>query len=501
MEKCNYFFERSNILDFKSNITFHELLSYTKEQLDNWIELLCSEVLDQWDNDGIPPMIGKDVSDIRKQMIQTVMYETDNLIIKSGDDFILRNKAKTGSCINQFFPTMMKTKISNDVSGENAKSIYDFFSVPKLKESFKKAMIRGVRKDSMYGFSTSLRLEDITCSGYDYIRNFDFNVGGLWVCENKTKDTNNGLVSLNPDEIRQLVMDGFLKPENVSNIDLDNLPTEFLLKNGNRFDIQYTIRIYDKTMKIFPEALQVFRLGLTQVAVNFNPITAKTLYTHFTKHIPKTEKITIYDPSCGWGGRILGALSMNRPTHYVGTDPNEDLFITEINKTRYEYFGECYNEWTSQKNTYDIFREGSETIGSNPEFQKYYNNCDLVFTSPPYFNREQYTQSETQSFRRFRTPNSWVDGFLRPTLETSVKCLKSNRYLLWNIANIKVRDKIIDLEEATLKICEELGLEYRGKIKMLMTPMKGLNPDKLQNSVYFEEKYHKYEPVFVFLKK
>lgn len=501
MEKFNYYFERSNISNFKSNITFHELLSYDNIRLNDWIELLCSEVLNQWDNDGIPPMIGKDLSNIRKQMIQTVIFDTDDLIIKSGDDFIMRNKTKTGSCINQFFPTMMKTKISSDVSGENAKSIYDFFSIPKLKESFKKAMVRGVRKDSMYGFSTSLRLDGVTCSGYDYIRNFDFNGFGLWICENKTKNTNNGLVSLTPDEIRQLISDGVLQPQNVSNIDIVNLPIEHSLKNGKRFDIQYTIRTYDKLMKVFPEALQVFRLGLTQVAVNFNPITAKTLYTHFTKHISKTEKITIYDPSCGWGGRILGALSMNRPTHYVGTDPNEELFIPEINKTRYEYFGECYNEWTSQKNTYDIFRLGSETIGSNTEFQKYYDKCDLVFTSPPYFNREQYTQSETQSFRRFKTPNSWVDGFLRPTLETSVKCLKSNRYLLWNIANIKVGNKVINLEEATLKICEELGLEYRGKIKMLMTAMKGLKADKLENSVYFEEKYHKYEPIFVFLKK
>lgn len=500
MEK-KYYYEKSNILNFKSNITFHELLGYDNHKLDLWIDLLCSEILDSWDNQGIPPTIGKNTTEIIEQMSQVVSYDTTELLIKDGNDFILRNKWKTGTCINQFFPTMMKTKISTKISNDGGKSIYDFFSDPKLKSSFKKSMIRGIRKDGMYSYSVSLKKEEITGSVLDYIRNFNFEKKGFWICENKTKNTDNGLVSISPDEIRLLLEEGILKPNNISNINISNLPIEYKNKKGTHYDIQYTIRIYDKNMKVFPSGLQVFRMGLTQVVVNFNPISSKTLYTHFTKHIEKDEPITIYDPSCGWGGRILGSLSLNRQTHYVGTDPNEELFIEEIGKTRYEYFGECFKEWTSQTNTYDIFRLGSEIIGLEEKFQKYIGKCDLVFTSPPYFNREQYTQSPTQSFIKFNNPTKWIEGFLKPTLETSVKCLKSNRFLLWNISNIRVGKKIIDLEGETLRICQELGLEYRGKIKMLMTTMKGLNPKNLENSIFFEGKYHKYEPIFIFYKK
>lgn len=496
-----YFYEKSNILNFKSNITFHELLSYDDKKLNEWIELLCSEVLEQWDQEGIPPTIGKNLSQIKEQMCQVVKYDTTNLLIKHEGDYIIRNKWKTGTCINQFFPTMMKTKISTNLSGEKGKSIYDFFSDPKLKSSFKKSMVRGVRKDGMYGYSVSLQKTDTNLSGIDFIRQFDFTKKGLWICENKTKNINNGLVSLSPMEIRLLISEGILKKHNVSNIDLINLPTGYNTKKGSSFDIQYTIRIYDKETKVFPSALQVFRMGLTQVVVNFNPITAKTLFNHFTNHIKRENKITIYDPSCGWGGRILGSLSMDRPTHYVGTDPNEELFIDEIGKTRYEYFGECFNKWTKQTNTYEIFRSGSEMIGTDKNFQKYFNSCDLVFTSPPYFNREQYTQSSTQSFKKFNSPKSWVDGFLEPTLKNCVKCLKPNRYLLWNISNIRIGKNVIDLEGETLRICKELGLEYRGMIKMLMTSMKGLKTENLENSIYFEGKHHKYEPIFVFLKK
>ena len=72
-----------------------------------------------------------------------------------------------------------------------------------------------------------------------------------------------------------------------------------------------------------------FRLGLGQPAVNFPPLTAKFLYEHFTEHI-KDDKITVYDPSSGWGGRILGAMASKKRIHYIGTDPTTDNYIDEI---------------------------------------------------------------------------------------------------------------------------------------------------------------------------
>ena len=41
--------------------------------------------------------------------------------------------------------------------------------------------------------------------------------------------------------------------------------------------------------------------------------------------------------SSGWGGRILGAMSSKKSIHYIGTDPNTDNWIDEIDKSRYEY--------------------------------------------------------------------------------------------------------------------------------------------------------------------
>ena len=88
-----------------------------------------------------------------------------------------------------------------------------------------------------------------------------------------------------------------------------------------------------------------------------------------------------------------------RVLHYVGTDPNPD------NIGRYERVAEFYNThcfqsnpfWGKDKpNTYELYQMGSEVIGNHPIFSR--NSFDFVFTSPPYFNREQYSQDKYLSF-------------------------------------------------------------------------------------------------------
>tara|TARA_Y100000294_G_scaffold117673_1_gene109250 strand:+ start:340 stop:603 length:264 start_codon:yes stop_codon:yes gene_type:complete len=86
-------------------------------------------------------------------------------------------------------------------------------------------------------------------------------------------------------------------------------------------------------------------------------------------------------------------------------------------------------------------------------------------------------------------------------LTTAYEYLKPNRYLLWNIADIKIgKDKYHPLEQDSIDIVESLGGEYKDKLKMLMTTMTGLNPENVKNCVKVDGSYRKYEPIFVFWK-
>ena len=178
--------------------------------------------------------------------------------------------------------------------------------------------------------------------------------------------------------------------------------------------------------------------------------------------------------------------------------------------SRYEYVADFFNNevltsnpfWEEDKNTYHYFQMGSEHIGDHKDFQQYKGKLDMVFTSPPYFDREQYSDDDEQSFKAYPKYDDWRDNFLNPTLTNAYQSLRKDRYLLWNIADIKIgKDKYHPLEQDSIDIIENLGGEYQGKLKMLMTSMVGVDQSNVKNSVKVNGTYLKYEPIFIFYKK
>jgi len=542
----NYFYERSKFSEFKSNTTYHQLLQMTDDEFVSWAKLLRKEVTEQWDERGTPPVIGKNekgiINNFKKLKSNPADYWEKDL---SGDEEslgIIKNFNKDASVVNQFFPTMLKTKISVGKSAEGGLSIYDHFGDPSLEEKFVKIMKRSVKRDSMYSWSRSIvNKKDENPfwdgqDGYTFIKEvhegkiFNGKYSNLGIALAKVKEdtlgnygTFNaeyvgfGNLYLSADQVRELKEDGYLNSTQLSNI--GEIEDGYEMADGTKKKYHYLIRWYDKTEGIFPGILQVFRLSCGQPAVNFPALTAKWIYENYTSHIDGDEPLHIYDSSSGWGGRILGAMSSRKKIHYVGTDPNPDNFIDELGISRYEYMAKFYNDncvddfsdklttffdVEKQGNTYELFQDGSELISNNPKFQKYKGKLDLSFTSPPYFNREQYSQDENQSFKAYGEYEDWRDNFLRPTLTTIYEYLKNDRYILWNIADIKIgKSTYYPLEQDSIDILEELGCEYKGKLKMLMTRMVGLDPSKsgIKNAVEYQGKQYKFEPIFVFHKK
>ena len=541
-----HFYERSKFSEFKSNTTYHQLLEMTDGEFVEWARLLRKEVTEQWDERGTPPVIGRDedgiITKFNKLKSNPAKYWEKDL---SGDKEslgIIKNFNKDASVVNQFFPTMLKTKISSGKSAEGGLSIYDHFSDPTMEDKFVHIMKRAVKRDSMYSWSRSIvdkKDENPFWNGQDGVQFIkDVHDGkvfkgeykdlGIVLAKAKTSTLENygtfneayvgfGNLYLNSEEVNGLVATGYLNKTQISNLGeiVDSITSE----KGTVTKYKYLIRWYDKTDGIFPKILQVFRLSCGQPAVNFPALTAKWIYENYTKHIDTDEPLHIYDSSSGWGGRIIGAMSSRKKTHYIGTDPNPDNFLDDLGISRYEYVAKFYNDkcvddysdkLTSffdvkpQGNTYELFQDGSELISNNPKFQKYKGKLDISFTSPPYFNREQYSQDENQSFKAYSEYEDWRDNFLKPTLTTIYEYLKNDRYILWNIADIKIGKSIYyPLEQDSIDILKELGCEYKGKLKMLMTRMVGLDPSKsgIKNAVKHNGKSYKYEPIFVFHKK
>ena len=475
-----YYYERSNLLESDVNIYFEELLYMNDKKTSEWIKNLRSFIISEWDDKGIPPTIGQNTDKILTNFGKLRDYPVEDFLVSDddGNENVIRNYNKQATSINQFFPTMLKTRVGKA-------SIYDWFT-DKFEDRFEKVIRRILKRDSMYNWSKCIMKDD------DIPENF-------FIVQHK-KATNTGRYkTLSVKEVNE-----------IGSKHKTNLPKEL---DGEVYD--FFVRTFEPKQRLFPAGIQAFRLGLGQPAVNFPPLTARYLYERYTDHINidklEDKQLNIYDPSSGWGGRILGAMSSKKQIHYVGTDPNTDNFIDEVGISRYEYVANFYNNevlednkfWDSEhKNTFHYFQEGSEHIGNHPDFQQYKGKLDMVFTSPPYFDREQYSEDEEQSYKSYPQYDDWRDNFLKPTLTNAYESLRNDRYLLWNIADIKIgTNKFHPLEQDSIDILLSLGADYQGKLKMLMTSMVGVNQSKVKNAVKVNGKYLKYEPIFVFYKK
>ena len=198
----------------------------------------------------------------------------------------------------------------------------------------------------------------------------------------------------------------------------------------------------------------------TQSVSNFRPTAAKLIYEKFGGD-------TIWDMSCGWGGRLIGFLASSRK-RYIGTEPSS-LTFEGLEKIKKDFF--------YLKKSVELHKLGSE------EFIPDRNSLDLCFTSPPYFDTEKYSDEVTQSYIKFPTKEEWVNGFLRKTIENCYRGLKSGKYMLINIANTP---KYKFIEEETQKIAKELGFVQNDTLQLTLSSVMGAG--------------YKYEPIFVFKK-
>jgi hypothetical protein len=149
-----------------------------------------------------------------------------------------------------------------------------------------------------------------------------------------------------------------------------------------------------------------------------------------------------YDFSCGWGVRMLSSLRNN--VEYYGTDPNT-LLVERLNQMATDY-----NTVNGTSAKYDIRCHGSQTFV--PEWE---NTIGVAFSSPPYFNLEDYKIGD-QSFKPGTTYQEWLDTYLKPTIENIKKYLVDDGKMLVNIKDFLDYKLCAD----TRAIAESLGFHY-----------------------------------------
>jgi hypothetical protein len=499
------YYERYDLLsDPKCNPTFDEILAMSQDEFREWIRFFRAEVVKAWDERGQPPRVGYNhdgiVDNFREMTKDFSLNWMETIDHRTGKKDVIRNTTTAGNAVNQWFPTMMKTRITYGKNVAESRSIYDFFAKEELYETFVTYASRHFKRDSFYHYSNPVSAGDLIPGTSETVKDFNH-----FLTLKLPDDYEWFLNPVKEDKVYTGFNTALKDKKNLvvtfQNIDHSSLP---LLNAGNLSNVDatksntYAVRLYKKGQRIFPVGLKAFRVSFCQYAVNFPPLTARYLYERFLPRPTNnsgadTVPAIIYDPSSGWGGRLLGAMAVSNQhaVHYVGTDPNSD-HVGLGGWTKYQDFASFFNHEIREGSllgthghSFHIFQEGSEVIRNHPDFQMYKDKVDVVFTSPPYFAKEVYSEDAEQSCHKFGDYATWRDGFLKPTLETAVEWLKPGGYILWNIADAVFGGEMLPLEKDSCDIMKELGMEYVETLKMSLAQMPGGN--RLEETGDFEE--------------
>jgi len=153
--------------------------------------------------------------------------------------------------------------------------------------------------------------------------------------------------------------------------------------------IKYRIGINDSG-EVFDFSIHQLVRGLSALRLTvsfFKPILAASIYKHF---IGDHDNPVVFDPCCGFGGRMLGFKGLYPHGTYIGCEPNIETFneLQELSKN------------FTNVQIYNCKIEDFD-VSLLPE------NLDLTFTSIPYFDLETY--SNPVEYKNFE---EWQETFL-----------------------------------------------------------------------------------------
>ena len=340
------------------------------------------------------------------------------------------------------------------------------YKLIKEYEKYKKSVL--IKKEEWQKF-TEEEMQQYVNRVFDYykLKGFPY----VKMENNKINKTLNCLFNLNSQQInkKENVLSQNLIGQNICNF---YMPHIFETRNkGSRTPIEVFNNdiLFKKAIKkrIYHGGSDMSDYGIRKTlswacgaikVSNFRPTVAKYIYDNYS------GEGVVLDFSAGYGGRLLGAISSSKVKSYTGIEP--------CIKT-YTGLSKMAQDLTNKRII--LYNEPFEDITLEEKY-------DLAFSSPPYFNIEEYEYADTQSFIRYNTKKEWREYFLKILIQKSYNLLKNNGYFIINIANVRT---YLNLEADTLALAKEIGFSLLKVYKMELSSMS---------------KKDKYEPIFVFKK-
>lgn len=187
-----------------------------------------------------------------------------------------------------------------------------------------------------------------------------------------------------------------------------------------------------------------FRIGGTHTLGRMTNFPLKDCLSLLKEYLP--EGATRYlDPSCGWGTRMIASAVLD--LEYIGFDVNSELI------EKLEELGKDIQQ-IKPNFKFKIYKQGSQYYV--PELE---NSADIILTSPPYYNLENYINNEYEQEPSLNgSYDNWVETFVNPMMSNMARYIKPNGYVLMNVKDFKKYTLVTDFKQATTQL-EFMGFE------------------------------------------
>lgn len=225
-------------------------------------------------------------------------------------------------------------------------------------------------------------------------------------------------------------------------------------------------KVFNPKDSLIKNVEAILRIGTKRVASKVSNFPIKT-----ANYIIKKYNINnnYYDFSCGWGVRLTTALINN--INYYGTDPNY-LLVDKLKDLTTDYKNQIKN---------CISKVDIKSIGSEVYNKDWENTIGLAFSSPPYYNLEDY-KIGNQSYKDGITYQQWLDNYFKPTIQNIYKYLIKEGILAINVKNFGEIKKYNLLDDCKKIILENnfifIGLESLQNIQRKKNTGEMLNNDE-----------------------
>lgn len=187
----------------------------------------------------------------------------------------------------------------------------------------------------------------------------------------------------------------------------------------------------------------------------------------------------VLDMSAGRGSRLIACIAHNSVHSYTGVDPSS--LSHEWYETQSRYYCDLYNNQ-------EIFRRYKNPDrfkvlkGGFVETELPFNSYDIMFSSPPYFDLEEYSNDKEQSTFKNKNVDKWLKNFMLPSMRKIIDHLRPGGLMCINI-NLS---RIYDDDWVTPMIAFKFGCEYLGCISSYKEGKEDVQPTWIWQKKHYE---------------